>query len=149
MEEIKRALREIRSLLREQETPAVAPEPAEEIVKFRVKEPPDKSFWFVEFEVGKGGVLSRSDVRKIADKMEREVLTGLDHRRGIVFSGRGPVWFYNTLAHLAHPFAWVGTFEPREGGAVVTQRHKPDAPELGDLIPVSLKELKLSFEASV
>jgi len=57
-------------------------------------------------------------------------------RAGIVFSGRGPIWLFCHLAHLAHPFAWVAVHDPRLGGAVVVQRHRPDAPALGEIVPL-------------
>lgn len=57
--------------------------------------------------------------------------------RGVVFSGRGPIWLFGRLVHLAHPFAWVGVHDPRLGGAVVVQRHRPDSPEVGTVVAVS------------
>ena len=60
---------------------------------------------------------------------------GLDQRKGIVFSGRGPVWLYGYLTHLAHTFAWIGIADLRLGGAVVVERHLPTAPEVGEVIP--------------
>jgi CRISPR-associated protein Csx3 len=53
---------------------------------------------------------------------------------GLILSGRGPVWLYAYLVHLAHPFAWVATHDPRLGGAVVVQRHRADAPALGSVV---------------
>jgi len=55
---------------------------------------------------------------------------------GLVFSGRGPIWLYAHLVHLAHPFAWVAVHDPRLAGAVVISRHVPDAPPLGAVIPL-------------
>jgi len=55
---------------------------------------------------------------------------------GLIFSGRGPVWLYAHLCHLAHPFAWVAVHDPRLGGGVVVQRHVSDAPQLGSVVPI-------------
>jgi len=49
----------------------------------------------------------------------------------VVLSGRLPVWAFAALAHTYHPRPWVGTFDPRLGGAVVVERHVPDAPPVG------------------
>ncbi len=57
-----------------------------------------------------------------------------DKAKGLVLSGRGPIWLYALLVHLAHPYAWVGVFDPRLESAVVTQRHRSDAPPLGSLV---------------
>lgn len=55
---------------------------------------------------------------------------------GVIFSGRGPVWLYGYLVHQAHPFAWVGIYDPRLRAAVVVESHVPRAPRAGDLIPL-------------
>lgn len=55
---------------------------------------------------------------------------------GVIISGRGPVWLYAALAHHYHVTAWVGTFDPRLGGAVVTSRHSPSAPPVGSVVEI-------------
>lgn len=67
---------------------------------------------------------------------------GLLKRRslGLVLSGRGPVWLFGWLVHWAHPFAWVATFDPRLGGAVVVTRHVADGPEVGKIIKIDGEE---------
>ncbi len=60
----------------------------------------------------------------------------LKMNEGILISGRGPVWLYGFLTHLAHPFKWVAIHDPRLGGAVVVERHSADAPAVGSLIPL-------------
>jgi CRISPR-associated protein Csx3 len=52
----------------------------------------------------------------------------------VVVSGRLPVWAFAALVHTYHPRPWVGTFDPRLGGAVVVQRHVPDAPPVGAVL---------------
>jgi len=56
---------------------------------------------------------------------------------GIIFSGRGPVWLYGYLTHLAHPFAWVGIYDPRLSAAIVIERHTSAAPNIGDIISLT------------
>ena len=60
----------------------------------------------------------------------------MDGTKGVVLSGRGPVWLYAALAHNYHATAWVGTFEPRLAGAVVVERHVETAPAVGAVVPV-------------
>ncbi|MEM1513244.1 MAG: CRISPR-associated ring nuclease Crn3/Csx3 [Candidatus Jordarchaeales archaeon] len=53
-------------------------------------------------------------------------------KKGVVLSGRGPVWLYSYLTHYYHHVAWVATFDPRIG-AVVTVSHTK-TPRPGDVI---------------
>ena len=79
-----------------------------------------------------GGVLELEDLQHV--KLPPEL-----HGReqfGLIFSGRGPIWLYACLLHLAHPFAWIAIHDPRLGGAVVVQRHTSKAPGIGSLLPM-------------
>jgi CRISPR-associated Csx3 family protein len=70
------------------------------------------------------------------------------HRHlGLMLSGRGPLWLYGHLVHLAHPFAWVAVYDPRLSGGVVVQRHRTDAPQLGEVVPF-LDEAETPTEAA-
>ena len=60
--------------------------------------------------------------------------------QGLIISGKGPVWLYAYLTHLAHPFAWVGIYEPRQQGAIVVERHTPASPSVGEVVPCQLPE---------
>ncbi len=55
---------------------------------------------------------------------------------GLVLSGRAPVWLFCALTEWAHPFAWLGAYDPRLGGAVVVARHVANAPAIGAVVPV-------------
>ena len=77
------------------------------------------------------GVFSPEDLRSATLPSE---LVGR-RQFGLVLSGRGPVFLFATLLHEAHVFAWVAIFDPRLG-AVVVQRHRADAPEVGTVLSV-------------
>lgn len=67
-----------------------------------------------------------------------DVLTTLkppevDATKGVILSGRGPVWLYGCLLHHYHPTAWVATFDPRIGGGVVVASHTKDI-QTGEVI---------------
>ncbi|RLI47497.1 CRISPR-associated protein Csx3 [Candidatus Bathyarchaeota archaeon] len=63
-----------------------------------------------------------------------------DGKRGVIISGRGPIWLHSFLAHHYHYCKWVAHHDPRLG-AVVVQSHSPDR-EVGEIIPFDLpKEL--------
>lgn len=47
----------------------------------------------------------------------------VDATKGVILSGRGPVWLFGYLIHHYHPTAWIATFDPRLGGGVVVASH--------------------------
>lgn len=72
------------------------------------------------FHFDGGGTLSPSMMESFVEIVQesKPPLT-----KGVVLSGRLPVWVFGSLIHELHPAAWVGTFDPRTGGAVVVQAH--------------------------
>jgi len=48
--------------------------------------------------------------------------------RGVIISGRGPIWLYGRLIHHFHPAKWIAVFDPRLG-AVVIQSHTKEVKE--------------------
>jgi len=56
-----------------------------------------------------------------------------DPTKGVVLSGRGPIWLYAYLLHHYHPVPFLAVFDPRLAGAVVVASHHPDA-KVGDII---------------
>lgn len=47
----------------------------------------------------------------------------VDATKGVIISGRGPIWLFVALAHFYHYCVWVATHDPRLGGAVVVVSH--------------------------
>jgi len=43
--------------------------------------------------------------------------------KGVVLSGRGPIWLYCFLTHFYHPTKFIATYDPRLEGAVIVERH--------------------------
>ncbi|MCL4217506.1 MAG: CRISPR-associated protein Csx3 [Candidatus Hydrogenedentes bacterium] len=68
---------------------------------------------------------------------------------GIILSGRLPIWLYVYLAHKAHIFAWLAVYDPRLGGAVVVERHRSDAPEVGSIISIANPNTLFAVEDQV
>lgn len=60
--------------------------------------------------------------------------TGLDSRKGMVISGRAPMWLYAYLVHECHPTVWVACFDPRLGAVVTTTHSK--LVSVGQVIPL-------------
>ena len=57
--------------------------------------------------------------------------------KGVVLSGRGPIWFYCYLAHYYHPTKFIATYDPRLGGVVV-ESHNPKY-KVGQILKVDLE----------
>ncbi|MGQ9691848.1 MAG: CRISPR-associated ring nuclease Crn3/Csx3 [Thermoproteota archaeon] len=53
--------------------------------------------------------------------------------KGVVLSGRGPIWLYGYLIHHYHPTKFIATYDPRLGGAVVVESHCPGY-KVGDVV---------------
>ena len=67
-----------------------------------------------------GGVTSPAEFAEaVAGQSHLFVAPG----RGVVFSGRAPVWGFAMLCHIAHPSPWIATIDPRLRGAVIVQTH--------------------------
>ncbi|ADL07306.1 CRISPR-associated ring nuclease Crn3/Csx3 [Thermosediminibacter oceani] len=46
--------------------------------------------------------------------------------KGLIISGRGPIWLYCYLVHYYHFTVFIATFDPRLGGAVIVESHIPE-----------------------
>ena len=92
-------------------------------INFKIEE--KESFTLIEFELD--GPISPEELKNLE-------VPKVDFKKGVVISGRGPVWLYAFLVHEYHPARWVGTFDPRLG-AVVVQSHTTEV-QVGDVIEV-------------
>jgi len=75
---------------------------------------------------------------ELEGNIEPEVLKRIkppkvDGTKGVVLSGRGPIWLYGYLIHCYHPTKYIATYDPRLGGAVVVESHDPEL-EVGEMI---------------
>ena len=86
-------------------------------------------------------IILPNEVCEPADLKGLELPDGLDTTKGIVLSGRAPIWLFACLVHQAHIYKWVGTFDPRlevdgvKGAAVVVESHGGNW-RAGDIVPV-------------
>ena len=58
--------------------------------------------------------------------------------KGVILSGRGPIWLYCYLVHHYHPTRFIATYDPRIG-AVVVESHTQDH-KIGEIIKVKVNE---------
>jgi len=93
-------------------------------ITFRISEVLNGKAVLVEFEI-EGGVTTPKEAFSVE-------LPPVPFGKGVILSGRGPIWFYGRLIHHFHPAKWVAVFDPRIG-AVVVQSHTKEIRE-GDVI---------------
>jgi len=85
-------------------------------------------FTIIEIEI-EGGVCTPDDLKKLT-------FPQVNLQKGVIISGRAPVWVFATIVHEFHPSAWVATFDPRLGGGVVVQTHSQGI-KVGDVITIN------------
>ncbi|AEH24487.1 CRISPR-associated ring nuclease Crn3/Csx3 [Pyrococcus yayanosii] len=99
------------------------------MIKFRVKEL--GGFTVVHFELNE-------EIRpSILRNLNPPEVKGT---KGVVLSGRGPIWLYGFLVHFYHYTRWVATYDPRLGGAVIIESHWPGV-HPGDVVKLNLEEV--------
>ncbi|MEM8806717.1 MAG: CRISPR-associated ring nuclease Crn3/Csx3 [Cyanobacteria bacterium P01_G01_bin.38] len=86
-------------------------------------------------------LMSRDRIIAPQDLAHLRLPTGLDPRKGVVISGRAPMWLYAYLVHECHPTVWVACYDPRLGAVVTTTHSK--LVSVGQVIP--LDELNLGI----
>ena len=94
------------------------------MIKFKTSEILNGEAVLVEFEI-ENGVTTPEEAFSVK-------LPPVPYGKGVILSGRGPIWFYGRLIHHFHPAKWVAVFDPRIG-AVVVQSHTKEVKE-GDVI---------------
>ena len=83
---------------------------SEEIITFNVVE---RAYYYtIEFELITG-VIEPAELKVV------RVPLITDGGKGVILSGRGPIWLYGMMIHQFHPTAWVATMDKRTGPVVV------------------------------
>ena len=88
----------------------------------------DYTFIAIESE-SEDGIFTAEELKSIDSPCQR-------FNKGIILSGRAPIWVYAALVHYFHPAAWVATHDPRLNSAVVVMTHIRGV-NPGDLLPVN------------
>ena len=92
---------------------------------------PNQEFTIVEIDLSKlpGGVAEASNLESYIKSSP-----AVAYQKGVILSGRCPIWLMSALAHRYHVTRWVATFDPRLGGGVVISRHHKQAPAIGAVV---------------
>ena len=94
-------------------------------ISFRVSE--KKEYTLIHFELN--------------ETIEPDILKNLkppeiDPTKGVILSGRGPIWLYCFLVHFYHPTKFIATYDPRLGGAVVVESHSVKY-KVGEIVKIN------------
>ena len=81
-------------------------------LKFNVKE--EAEYSILSFEIKR--VISPEDLAALNPPK-------VDGSKGVILSGRGPIWLYCFFTHFYHPTKFIATYDPRLDGAVVVESH--------------------------
>jgi len=95
------------------------------MVKFKTTS--QQNYTLVEFEI-EGGVIAPEELKQLTPPK-------VDLTKLVVLSGRGPIWLYLYLAHHYHTTPALASYDPRVGGAVITQTHSPKY-KIGEIVPL-------------
>ncbi len=74
------------------------------------------NYTLVEFDL-EGGIAA-------PEMLESLKVPEVDGTRGVVISGKGPIWLYCAIAHEYHATAWTATHDPRLGHVVFATHSK-------------------------
>ena len=96
-------------------------------IQFNIDQQP--TFCKIEFCLD-NGIIQTEDLQNL---LPPDAVQNQFAHKGVVLSGRGPVWLYGFLIHYYHPTLWVATHDPRLQAAVVVATHDPST-KVGDLI---------------
>jgi len=97
-------------------------------IKFRVMG--EKDYTIVHFELGNNTITP-----EILKKLKPPKVDGA---KGVILSGRGPIWLYCYLTHYYHPTKFIATFDPRIGGAIIVESHSQNY-RVGKVIKVNIE----------
>jgi CRISPR-associated protein Csx3 len=77
------------------------------------------TFKLVSFEIP-GGITTPSEFATAAESIETKLTGNLP----VLINGRGPIWGYGMVLHLAHATPAIAVYDPRLG-YVIVQSHDP------------------------
>jgi len=81
------------------------------------------------------------------DLLELRLPSELEPRRGVILTGRAPIWLYGWLVHACHHTRWVACYDPRLG-AVVVSTHHPEV-RLGEVLQLQSYGKRARLAAAV
>jgi len=103
-------------------------------VKFEIDVKEEKEYLLID--IGLNGVMKPEEIGELVLLVENTV-NNKYFGKGVVISGRLPIWAHSALAHLFHPARFIAHYDPRLRGAVIVATHSPDY-KIGEVISIEL-----------
>jgi CRISPR-associated protein Csx3 len=100
--------------------------------RFEIKVREHEDFVFVDVALGGNGLITPEELEELVTKVS-DTVGNRYFGKGVIISGRLPIWAHSALAHAFHGSKWVAHFDPRLG-AVVSATHDPGV-SVGTVIP--------------
>ncbi len=94
-------------------------------------------YLFVDVSIGGNTVMSPDELGDLLNTV-RKIVGSKYYGKGVVISGRLPVWAHCALTHLFHASKFVAHFDPRFKGGVVVAAHD-GMYRMGQIIPVEIR----------
>ena len=92
----------------------------------------ESDYTLVNIEADSEGIFAPEELKNICSS------PNIKFNKGIILSGRAPIWVFASLVHFFHPAAWVATYDPRLRAGVVVATHTRGV-SIGQLIPLIIK----------
>lgn len=80
--------------------------------------------------------VSRKNKIAYPSDLQTLIIPSFPRDKGVIISGRIPVWIFVGISEALVGYAWKATLDPRLGGAVVTTTASLDAPDIGEVVTV-------------
>jgi len=93
-------------------------------------------FLFIDVKIGENGIMDISELPELLRVVENTVGTRY-FGKGVVISGRLPVWAHSAIAHLFHASKFIAHFDPRLKGGVIVATHDTNY-KVGQVISVEI-----------
>jgi len=93
-------------------------------------------YLFIDVSIGSNSIMSPDELKDLLYVVEKRVGARY-YGKGVVISGRLPVWAHCALTHLFHASKFVAHFDPRFKGGVVVATHD-EGYKIGQIVPVKI-----------
>ncbi|HDI51834.1 MAG TPA: hypothetical protein ENF45_04320 [Bacteroidetes bacterium] len=104
--------------------------------KFKIEVKDFNDFIFVSVVIGENGIIEVAELPELL-RVVREAVGTKYYGKGVVISGRLPIWAHSAIAHILHPARFIAHFDPRLKGGVIVATHDPRY-NIGQIIPINL-----------
>jgi len=93
--------------------------------------------WFDEYVVIQFELVEVMDPQQLTSIQPPDSFSNKFSDKGVVLSGRGPIWLFGYLTHFYHPTLFVAIYDPRLKSAIIVETHSLKY-KIGDIISLNI-----------